>query len=132
MNKASSPLAGEVARRAGGEPQAQPLAATPPWLWFALLVGAVVTIWWAWFVFGFLEEPSAVGRVLIALLTLIGTSFFAGLAAVVGAFGLARKAAWGRSVAWIAAVAISLTVVGAIAGIPAVVGLWWSRKAPRP
>jgi hypothetical protein len=132
VNKSSSPLAGEVARRAGGEAQAQPLAATPPWLWMALLAGAAVTIWWAWFVFGFIQEPSAVGRVLVALLTLIGTSFFAGLTAAVGAFGLIRKAGWGRPVAWIAAVAITVTGVGAIAGIPAAVGLWWSRKPSRP
>jgi predicted tellurium resistance membrane protein TerC len=103
---------------------------TPPWLWFALLVGAVVTIWWAWFVGGFLQEPSAIGRVLIALLTMIGTSLFAGLAAAVGAVGLVRKAGWGRPVAWIAAVATTVTGVGAIAGVPAVVGLWWSRKQP--
>ena len=128
----TSPLAGDVARRPGGETQIQVPAATPPWLWVALLVGAVLTIWWGWFVFGFIQEPSAVGRVLTALLTLIATSIVAGLAGAMGAYGLVRKAAWARPVAWIAAVLITLTGVGAIAGIPALVGLWWSRKASRP
>jgi len=116
--RATSPASGEGIR-------------TPPWLWVALLAGAVVTTWWAWFVFGFIQEPSAVGRVLIALLTMIGTSLFAGLAAAVGAFGLALQSAWGRPVAWIAAVAVTLTGVGAIAGIPSLIGLWWSRKERR-
>ena len=128
----TSPLAGEVPRRAGGETQAIVPAATPPWLWVALLAGAVITIWWGWFVFGFIQEPSAVGPVLIALLTLIGTSIGAGFAGAVGAYGLVRNAAWARPVAWIAAGLITLTGVGAIAGIPALVGLWWSRKASRP
>jgi hypothetical protein len=98
----------------------------------ALLAGAVIAIWWGWFVFGFIQEPSAVGPVLIALLTLIASSFAAGLAGAVGAYGLIRNAAWARPVAWIAASLITLTGVGAIAGIPALVGLGWSRKAASP
>ena len=105
---------------------------TPPWLWVALLAGAAVAIWWGWFVFGFIQEPSAVERVLIALLTLVGTSVVAGFAGAIASYGLVRNAAWSRPVAWIAAVLITLTGVGAIAGIPALVGLWWSRKASRP
>src|SRR6266850_4754009 len=121
----SSPPRGEVASNAGGEP-------TPGWLWIALLAGAVLTLWWGWFVFGFIQEPSAVGRVLIALLTLTGTSVVSGLVGAAGAYGLIRDAVWARPVAWIAAIAITLTIVGAIAGIPALVGLWWSRNTRRP
>ena len=98
------------------------------WLWAALLAGAVVNVWWAWFVAGFLSEPSAVGRVLAALLASIALSAASGVAGAIGALGLLRHEEWDRAVAWIAAVAMTLTGVGAIAGIPAVIGLWWSRK----
>ena len=105
---------------------------TPVWIWAALLAGAVVTVWWAWFVAGFLSEPSAVGRVLAALLASIALSAASGAAGAIGAFGLLRHEEWGRAVAWIAAVAMTLTGVGAIAGIPALIGLGWSRKGFRP
>jgi hypothetical protein len=115
--------------------QARPVVArpiTPPWLWVALLVGAAVTLWWAWFVSGFLSEPSAVGRVLVVLLTSICLSALSGLAGAVGAMGLLHRNTWGRPLAWIAAVALTLSVAGAIGGIPALVGLAWSRKAGTP
>ena len=105
---------------------------TPPWIWVALLAGAVVSSWWAWFVFGFIQEPSAVGRLLVGLLTLIGTAAFAGLMGLIASFGLVRDAAWARPVAWVAATFITFTGIGAIAGVPALVGLLWSRKASRP
>jgi hypothetical protein len=130
--KVSSPLRGEVARSAGGDVAYAQAAPTPTWLWAALLAGAVVTAWWAWFVFGFIQEPSAVGRLLVGLLTLIGTSTFAGLTGLLASLGLVRNAPWGRPMAWIAAIFITLTGVGAIAGVPVLVGLWWSRKASRP
>jgi len=105
---------------------------TPRWLWAALLVGAVVTVWWAWFVSGFLAEPSAVGRVLVVLLASICLSALSGLAGAAGAMGLLRKDPWGRPLAWIAAVALTLSGAGAIGGIPALVGLVWSRQPARP
>jgi hypothetical protein len=95
----------------------------------ALLAGAVITAWWAWFVFGFIQEPSAVGRLLVGLLTLIGTAVIAALLGLVAGFGLVRNARWARPVAWVGAIFMTLTGVGAIAGVPALVGLWWSRKA---
>ena len=105
---------------------------TPPWIWAALLVGAVVTVWWAWFVSGFLAEPSAVGRVLVVLLASICLSALSGLAGAAAAMGLLRKDPWGRPLAWIAAVALTLSGAGAIGGIPALVGLVWSRQPARP
>lgn len=105
---------------------------TPVWVWGALLAGAVVTVWWAWFVSGFLSEPSAVGRVLTVLWTSICLSALSGLAGAAGAMGLLRKEPWGRALAWIAAVALTLSGLGAIGGIPALVGLVWSRKPARP
>ena len=106
--------------------------ATPPWLWIALLVGAAVTLWWAWFVSGFLSEPSAVGPVLLVLLASIGLSAVSGLAGGAGAMGLIRRDSWGRPLAWIAAVSLTLSGAGAIGGIPALVGLIWSRRAVTP
>jgi hypothetical protein len=129
MKKVSSPLAGEVARRAGGDVGIRQSVATPGWLWAALLAGAVVTVWWAWFVSGFLSEPSAVGRVLVVLLTSICLSVVSGLAGAAGAMALLRKERWDRPLAWFAAVALTLSGLGAIGGIPALVGLVWSRKA---
>jgi hypothetical protein len=105
---------------------------TPAWLWWALLAGAVVMAAWAWFIFGFITEPSAVGRVLAVLVTWIALSITAALAGAVGAIGLLRREASGRALAWIAAIAMTLTGVGAIAGIPALIGLLASRQAARP
>lgn len=105
---------------------------TPAWLWVALLAGAVVTIGWAWFVSGFMSEPSAVGGVRIALWTSICLSALSGLAGAAGALGLLRREPWGRPLAWIGAVTLTLSGAGAIGGIPALVGLLWSRKPATP
>ncbi|HEY8815251.1 MAG TPA: hypothetical protein VIP57_09135 [Candidatus Dormibacteraeota bacterium] len=133
MNKTISPLAEEVVGEA--LPIGRPVGhgrASPPWLWVALLVGAAVTLWWAWFVSGFLSEPSAVGRVLLVLLGSIGLSALSGLAGAVGAVGLIRRESWARALAWIAAVALTLSGAGAIGGVPALVGLVASRGTARP
>jgi hypothetical protein len=92
----------------------------------------VVTVGWAWFIFGFISEPSAVGRILFVLVTWIGISVSSGLAGAVGALGLLRHEEWGRPLAWVAAIAMTLTGVGAIAGIPALIGLGSSRTTARP
>jgi len=105
---------------------------TPAWLWAALLAGAVVNMWWAWFVNSFLSEPSAVGRVEAVLVTSIALSALSGIFGAIGAAGLLRRDAWGRRMAWIAAVALTLSGVGAIGGIPALIGLGWSRKPAKP
>ena len=105
---------------------------TPVWLWAALLAGAVLMAWWAWFIFGFIQAPSAVGRVLAVLLYWIAMSIGSGLVGSVGALGLLRHRPWGRPLAWTAAIAMTLTGVGAVAGIPALIGLVSSRNASRP
>jgi hypothetical protein len=87
---------------------------------------------WAWFIFGFISEPSAVGRILAVLVIWIAISIAAGLAGAVGAMALLRHEMSGRPLAWIAAIGMTLTGVGAIAGIPALVGLLASRNASRP
>jgi hypothetical protein len=97
-----------------------------------LLIGAAVTLWWAWFVSGFLSEPSAVGRVLGVLLASICLSALSGLAGAGGAVGLLRRETWARPLVWIAAITLTLSGAGAIGGIPALVGLLWSRRAVTP
>jgi len=127
---------GRGARRAGGdiagEAGAQPSGRTPTWLWWVLLVGAVLTAGWAWFVFGFISEPSAVGKILAVLVIWIALSVTAALAGAVGAVGLLRRESSGRTIAWIAAITMTLSGIGAIAGIPALIGLLASRGAVRP
>ena len=86
---------------------------------------------WAWFIVGFLSEPSAVGRSRVVLLTSIAYSIGAALAGVAGAVGLARSKRWGRTLAGIASAAMTFSVVGAIAGIPALIGIWSSRNSSR-
>ena len=105
---------------------------TPRWLWAALLTGAVVTVWWAWFVSGFLSEPSAEGRILAVLVTSICISVLSGLDGAFAAVGLLRHEPWSRRMAWIAAVSLTVSGAGAIGGIPALIGLGWSRNPARP
>jgi hypothetical protein len=117
------------------EPQARPAVnrpITPAWLWAALLAGAAVNVWWALFVKGFLKEPSAVGRVEAVLLASICLSALSGLAGAGAALGLLRREPWGRPLAWVGAVTLTLSGAGAIGGIPALVGLVWSRKPLTP
>ncbi|MHB8588379.1 MAG: hypothetical protein ACYDA0_05950 [Candidatus Dormibacteraceae bacterium] len=106
-------------------------AATPSWVWPVLLFGAAVMVGWAGFILGFLSEPSAVGRSRLILLTSSGYSIGSAAVAVIGAVGLARRERWGRTLAGIAASAMTLTIVGAIAGIPALIGLVSSRDSSR-
>ena len=107
-------------------------AATPAWVWPVVLLGAAIMVTWALFIVGFLSEPSAVGRSRIVLLTSIVYSIGAGVVGVIGAIGLARKERWGRTLAGIASAAMTFSVVGAIAGIPALIGIWSSRNSSKP
>ena len=100
--------------------------------WVALLIGAAVTLWWAWFISRYLSEPSAVGRVLAVLLTSILLSVLSGMDGAFAAVGLLRHEPWARRMAWIAAVSLTLSGAGAIGGIPALVGLVWSRNPVTP
>ena len=96
-----------------------------------LLFGAAVMLAWGWFIVGFLAEPSAVGRSRVILVTASAYSIGSALLAIIGALGLARRERWGRTMAGIAASAMTLTGVGAVAGIPALVGLVSSRNSSR-
>jgi hypothetical protein len=104
-------------------------ATTPSWVWAALLLGSALMLWWAWFVIGFLSEPSAVGRIWLVLVTSSAYSAGSAVVGVVGAIGLVRRERWGRMVAGIASAAMTLTIVGAIAGIPVLAALVSSRNS---
>jgi nitrate reductase gamma subunit len=104
---------------------------TPSWVWPVLLAGAAIELVWAWFIVGFLSEPSAVGRSRLILVTSSAYSIGAAVVGVIGAVGLARPQRWGRTLASIASAAMTLSVVGAIAGIPALIGIWSSRNSTR-
>ena len=121
--------AGEARRR---ERPARHSGVVPVWVWAALLAGAVVNLWWVWFLNGFLNEPSAVGRVEMVLVTSMALSSLAGIFGAIGAVGLLRREAWSRRMAWIGAGALTISGVGAVGGIPALVGLLWSRKPATP
>ena len=106
-------------------------AETPPWVWPVLLIGAAVMLGWAWFIVGFLAEPSAVGRIRFVLVTSSAYSVGAAVVGVIGAVGLIRRQRWARTAAGIASGAMTLTVVGAIAGIPVLIALVSSRNSFR-
>jgi hypothetical protein len=104
---------------------------TPPWVWWTLLIGAGLLFIWAWFLSGFFSEPSAVGRSRAVLGLVAGGSLGTALLGVVAAVGLLRRARWAPRLALVASVFMIVTVVGAIAGIPAVLGLASNWKSPR-
>jgi hypothetical protein len=104
-------------------------ATTPPWVWAVLVFGAGVMLAWAWFILGFLSEPSAVGRIRVVLLSSAVYSIGSAVVGVVGAIGLMRRRRWAGTVSVIASAAMTLTVVGAIAGIPALLGLMSPRRS---
>jgi hypothetical protein len=104
-------------------------ATTPRWVWAALLLGSALMLWWAWFVIGFLSEPSAVGRIWVVLVTSSAYSAGSALVGVIAAIGLLRRERWARTAAGIASAAMTLTVVGAIAGIPVLAALVSSHNS---
>ena len=101
---------------------------SPRWVWWTLLVGAVVLFVWGWYVLGFLTEPSAVGGVWAALLLIGAGSIAAGLLGVIAAGALVARTQWAWRIAIVASVFMSLSIVGAIAGVPALVGVIASRR----
>jgi hypothetical protein len=107
-------------------PPARPVTQT--WVSVALLLGGVIALAWALFLGQFFGEPSAVGPVRAVLLTWSAISLATFILAVPAAIMLLRRARSGRPVAWIASILMTATWVGAIAGIPALIGLGFSRK----
>jgi hypothetical protein len=101
---------------------------TPRWVWWTLLVGAAILVIWGVFVLAFLSEPSAVGRVRGLISLIGGASIVAAVLGVVGAVALRRNKPWAWMVALAASLLMTVTVVGAIAGLPALVGIIAGRR----
>jgi hypothetical protein len=103
----------------------------PRWIWSTLMTGAAIEFAWGVFVLSFKSEPSAVGRLGIALMLIGGASIGTAIVGVVAAVGLRRNARWGMSAAWFASVLMVLTVVSSWAGIIGLFGLITSRLRSR-
>ncbi|TMG70361.1 MAG: hypothetical protein E6H86_01325 [Chloroflexi bacterium] len=101
------------------------------WIWSTLVTGAAILLVWGVFVLSFKSEPSAIGRVWIALMLIGGGSIGTAVVGLVAAVGLRRDARWATSTAWLASVLMVLTVVSSWAGIIALIGLIASRQRSR-
>ncbi|MFI5283513.1 MAG: hypothetical protein ACHQ0J_10370 [Candidatus Dormibacterales bacterium] len=102
------------------------------WVGWILVVGALGLLVWAWFLLGFRSEPSATGRSRLVLLAYVAYTAVSALSGLAAAFGVARGARGSRRWAAVAAVAMSLTCVGAIAGVPVLVSVVPSPRSPSP
>ena len=105
---------------------------TQRWVSVALVIGAAVTIAWAPYIYQFTSEVSSDRRSKAVLVVWAVFSLWAAIMGLSGAILLRRDGRSGRPVAWVASIAMTMTCVGAIAGIPALIGLWSSRGASKP
>jgi hypothetical protein len=105
------------------------MQAVPRWVAWTLVVAAVLLLAWAYFISGFLSEPSATGRSRLVLDWLIGSSIGSAAACVIAAAGLLRSARWGRAAALFASAVMIVTCAGAVIGIPTLIGLIPSRRS---
>jgi hypothetical protein len=101
----------------------------PRWIWWTLLLGAIVLVAWALFLLSFMSEPSAVGRSRAVLGGVAGFALGAAGFTVVAALGLLRRATWAPRLALVASVFMILSLAGAIVGIPVVFGLLAGRDS---
>jgi hypothetical protein len=105
---------------------------TPRWVSVALAVGAVIAVAWAPFIYQFTSEVASDRRSKAVLIAWTAFSIGAALLGLVGAIGVLRGFRSSRVLAWIASLVLVLTLVGAIPGIAALMGLWSSRSASKP
>ena len=95
-------------------------------MWWLLMFGATVVLAWAWFLFSFLGEPSAVGRLRVGLLLIVGYCLLTAILTVIAASRLRSAQGWRLALA--AAVALTFTGVGALVGIPVLIELFSRRR----
>src|SRR5256712_12789482 len=103
----------------------------PRWVPSALLAGSTVLLAWGFFVLSFKSEPSAVGRVLAALIIIGGASIGTAITGFVAAVALIGRARWATSAAWFASAVMILAVVRSLAGLPTAIGLLSRRNRPK-
>src|SRR2546429_6786419 len=103
----------------------------PRWVPSALLAGSTVLVAWGFFVLSFKSEPSAVGRVLAALIIIGGASIGTAVTGFVAAVALIGRARWATSAAWVASAVMILTLVRSVAGIPTAIGILSWRHRPQ-
>jgi uncharacterized membrane protein len=105
---------------------------TQAWVRVALLIGSGIGIAWAAFLSQFMNEPSAVGRSKAVLVIWAVISLTTAVLALPVAIMLRRRDRSGRALAWVVSILMTITFVGAVAGVPALIGLLWSRNASSP
>jgi hypothetical protein len=103
----------------------------PHWVSSALFAGSLMLLLWGLFVLTFKSEPSAVGRVGIAVIVISGASIGTAIVGGVAAVGLIVRARWAAPAAWLASVLLVLTIVSSWAGIVAMIGLIAGRRSPK-
>ena len=105
---------------------------TPTWVTIVLGIGTGVLILWASFVAIIAFDPINDSGTRTGFFVWGIVSIAAALMAIVALVGVLRRTHWGRPMAWAAAITQTLTCVGALAGIPAMIGLGMSRGQSRP
>jgi len=103
----------------------------PHWVSNALIAGSVFLLVWGVFVFSFTSEPSAEGRMGVALVVISGASLVTAIVGAVASVGLYIRSSWAPSAAWLAAVLMVLTCISSWAGVIAIIGLLSSRGPVR-
>ncbi len=91
----------------------------------------MVLLLWGLFVLSFKTEPSAVGRVGVALIVIGVASIGTAIVGFVAAIGSFLRARWAPSAAWLASILLVLTIVSSWAGVVGLVGLISSRMSSR-
>lgn len=103
----------------------------PHWVSNALIAGSVFLLVWGVFVLSFTSEPSAEGRMGVALVIIGGASLGTAIVGAVASVGLYSRSRWATSAAWFAAVLMVLTCISSWAGVITIIGLLSSRGSAR-
>jgi hypothetical protein len=88
---------------------------------------------WGFFLGSFRSEPSAVGRVGFVLTAWSALSTLGALSGIAALFNLVvfRDDRRRRGLAAVAAIMMTVTLIGAVVGVPVLIALYSSRKSPR-
>jgi hypothetical protein len=103
----------------------------PHWVSSALFAGSFLLLLWGCYVLTFTSEPSAVGRVLVALVVIGGASIGGAILGFVASIGLFLRTRWAATTAWLASVVLLFSIVSSWAGVIGLAGLISSRVSSR-